>query len=840
MLRTKTSTEDNHHYGATPQVIEKCNDCPDNCPTKVTRLRISNLCCAGEERIIRNVFTTMDGIQKYSISILGKYAIITHCSHDCCQSTAPTIRDKLNEMQLGAYLQEVNDGSNSEEEDETETREFYIKVAFACLLASLFLVGLLCDFLDIDITDGIPTDIYEACIGIGAIPIVYDVYIAFIRRTIDINVLMLMAVIGALSIQEYLDAALVVTLFTIASLVEDGVLRWVRGIVNISSGGIPTDCTLADGQVVKVDSLKIGDVVVYRAGDMISMDGIVTKGEGVVDEAALTGEAKPITKEVGSQAHSGTIMQDGYIEIEVKELPENTTIRKLQQTIAEVQADRGEVMTLVDEFAAYWTPTVLFSAILVFLIAFACTGDWSTWLYRSLSILVLACPCSIIVSAPIPCLIGIASAARKGVIIKGSSVVEAAGEIDTIGLDKTGTLTKGNFEVSELEEIKSHDGDTSIEPLQLAASLESKSSHPLAAAVVSSYTGCIADSLLNDSLCSVQDIKIVPGVGISGWVASDSDESDWLFCVIGNEKVFSTVIGGSQCRPNAQALEQYKFFSEKHSKQGASILVVSIDDQLRLLVALSDSIRPEAAEMCHTLAKKDIAVTILTGDHPVIAHDVASKIGVHPDNVKARLLPTEKLDWVQNANARGKKVMMLGDGINDAAALSASHLGVAMGAGCSAMASMAAKIVVMSNNLLRVSSVMELCTWIRSVIYINIFVSVISKICAMIFAVTGNLLLWEAVLIDIFSLLFVVGLSCTVISFEWREPGEDDQTQLNVDNTSSSSNSYCYTNIPNNDDAHEIYVQESKPDYSFIVSNDDNQQQQSNSAEKSIELGSQV
>ena len=143
MLKTNTSTEDSHHYGATPQVIKDCIDCPDNCPTNVTRLRISNLCCAGEERIIRNVLSTMSGIQKYSISILGKYAIITHCSHDCCQSPAPTIRDKLNEMHLGAFIQEANDGNNTEEEDETETREFYIQVAFACLLASLFFVGLL-------------------------------------------------------------------------------------------------------------------------------------------------------------------------------------------------------------------------------------------------------------------------------------------------------------------------------------------------------------------------------------------------------------------------------------------------------------------------------------------------------------------------------------------------------------------------------------------------------------------------------------------------------------------------------------------------------------------------
>ena len=781
-------------YGSDNNAPRDCPDCPDSCPTNVTRMKISNLCCVGEEKIVKNVLNTMCGVKNYSISVLGKYAIIKHCAHNCCDSTADVIRNKLNELHLGAYIQEANNGGENEEEDEGETYEFYKKVAFTGMLASIFVCGLICDTVDLDPSGGIPAALYLSCIFIGAVPIIYNVYIAYIRRAIDINVLMLLAVIGAFSIEQYLDAALVITLFTTASLVEDAVLRWVRGIVNTSSGGIPTKCTIANGQVVAVDSLDVGDVVIYKAGEMISMDGKVIKGEGVVDEGALTGEAKPITKEIGSQAYSGTVMQDGYIEVEVTELPENSTVRKLQQTILEAQAGRGQVMTLVDEFAAYWTPAVILCAMVVFFIAYVCTDDWKKWLSRSLAILVLACPCSIIVSAPIPCVIGIASAAQKGVIIKGSSVVEAAGEIDVVGVDKTGTLTKGNFEVNDVENILSHGGDTSIDPLQVAASIESKSSHPLAAAVVSSFTGCIAESLTDNNLCSVQNVKIVPGVGVSGWVAVDEEESDWVFCVVGNEKVINASIDGSKCAPNPLALEQYEKFVQKHSTRGASILVVSIDDQLRLLVALSDTVRLEAAEMCSIINKKNIAITMLTGDHPTIAYDVALKVGIQSDHVKSRLLPTEKLDWVKKANARDEKVMMIGDGINDAAALTASHIGVAMGAGCTAMASMAAKIVVLSDNLLRVSSVMELCTRIRTVIYTNILVSVSLKAVAMAFAVTGNLSLWEAVLIDVFSLLFVVGLSCTVMSFEWKEPENEDHVIEVIEDA------YGYVNLIDHDD----------------------------------------
>ena len=189
--------------------------------------------------------------------------------------------------------------------------------------------------------------------------------------------------------------------------------------------------------------------------------------------------------------------------------------------------------------------------------------------------------------------IGIANAARKGVIVKGSSVIEAAGEIDTVAVDKTGTLTKGHFELIDMEEINSHEGDTSIDALKVAASLESKSSHPLAAAIVSAFSGgCIAE-FLSDELCDIQDVKTVAGIGMSGWVATDEDESDWVFSIVGNEKLLTTTIDGFKCIPSPMAMHQYHNFTEKHSKNGASILMCCIDDQLRLLVALSDVIRPK-------------------------------------------------------------------------------------------------------------------------------------------------------------------------------------------------------------------------------------------------------
>ena len=226
-------------YGSS--ISLSCSEaCGNECPTKVTRMRIGNLCCAGEERIIKNVLEKMRCIHQYSTSVIGKYAVIKHCPNDCCESTAPLIRDKLNDMRLGVSISEINEASNyNKEEEESEKFEFHRRVVLANVLVIIFVAGLVCNYFGYD-----PRILFLSCVTLGVIPIVYGVYLAFIRRTVDIHVLMLIAIVGALSIQQYLDASLVVTLFTLASLVEDSVLRWVRGIVEVSNTGIPAECTL--------------------------------------------------------------------------------------------------------------------------------------------------------------------------------------------------------------------------------------------------------------------------------------------------------------------------------------------------------------------------------------------------------------------------------------------------------------------------------------------------------------------------------------------------------------------------------------------------------------------
>lgn len=440
-----------------------------------TRLRITNLCCSGEERIIRTTLDTMTGIEDVSINVIGRYAVIKHCNISCC-APAEKIVELLNDKQLGASIQETHTN-----EDEKDDDPEYANIAHAIIVILLFISA---TFVDLTSSLNGHTIGYLACIAIGLVPILYDAFISITRLTIDIHILMIVAVAGALASQEYQDAALVVALFNLAELIESEVMRRVRNAVKLGVGGMPKSAILLNGDSILVDDLKMGDKIAVRAGDMILADGEVTNGTGVVDESALTGEAIPIQKAKGSKVISGTVVQNGYLEITVETDPRESTVRKLNEKVAEVQTDRGKFATLVDQFAAIWTPIILLSALALTCIAGGATGEWHRWLHRSLVLLVLACPCAIVIAAPIPSVCTIATAARHGVLIKGSSVVENLAAVDKLATDKTGTLTNGYFSVTASLKL-TNDGED-IDPMALAAALESRSSHPLANAIVSS------------------------------------------------------------------------------------------------------------------------------------------------------------------------------------------------------------------------------------------------------------------------------------------------------------------------------------------------------------------
>jgi Cd2+/Zn2+-exporting ATPase len=353
---------------------------------------------------------------------------------------------------------------------------------------------------------------------------------------------------------------------------------------------------------------------------MILADGVVIKGDGSVDESALTGEAMPIKKKKNDRATSGSLMQNGYLEIEIDTNIADSTIKKLAQAVEDVQTDKGEYSKIVDNVALYYTPLVIIFAALFVVIGGVVTGRWREYVNIGIVLLVLACPCSIVVATPIPSVCAIAVAARHGALIKGSSIIERLGRIDTIAVDKTGTMTTGFFKVQDRLILTPHD-ELEYNPLELAAALEEKSSHPLANAILTDFFGCIAE-MAGKSLPEVKNMRVQDGVGISGWV---NVCEDCLFVEVGNERLLS--VNGGKIKLNTEQQGLVDAFSLLHP--AASLVMIVVEDKVDLILALADSLRPESVGFVSSLTAMGMTVSMLTGDSENVAKQVVKEIGMY-------------------------------------------------------------------------------------------------------------------------------------------------------------------------------------------------------------------
>jgi len=813
---------------APEQVCAACSTTTNAVPhaVQVTRIRLANLCCAMEERIVLSTLQGRHGIESVAVNVVGRYAVVKHCNVACC-APVEKIVELLNAERLGAAVQEAGAGGDGDAEGEAMP---WLQLGFGALLLALFFCGVAVQE-EVGHDSAAASGVFLANTVLGTLPILYTSYVSVVlRRTLDIHVLILVAVAGALASNEYLDAALIVSLFCAAEAIEQVVLCWVRRAVASTTASVPRTCYLADGKSVSVLDLRVGDVIAVRAGDMVLADGTVLKGEGSLDESSLTGEAAPVLKRVGDVVSSGGVVTNGYMEISVTVLAADSTLARLKQAVQDVQADKGQYARLVDVFSLYWTPATLLFTFLFVTIGGGVSGDWHHYTQEGIILLVLACPCSIVIATPIPSVCTIAVAARNGVLIRGSSVVERMGAVRAVAVDKTGTLTTGFFAVQERisllppllssspsplpgigssEAARAQAEEEVADALSCAAALEEKSSHPLAAAIISAHVGgCLGEFALSGAASNapaVRKVKVVEGVGVSGWVAKDAQQTDWRFVVVGNERIVEQGLA----EPLESEWQQQTLAAFRARHPTASIVLVAIDDKLHAALALSDSVRPDASAFVSALSlesdvaapgtasqdsektghrsgllsslssllglRRSIEVSMLTGDARAVAEFVCAEVGIGLKNCFARLLPNGKLDWVterQQGGAAGKRptpVLMVGDGINDAAALAAASVGCAMGNGGSAMAVTAADVVLLSNSLARIPAALMLSRVSRAVMLFNCVFSIGLKAIAVALALAGELTLWAAILVDVGTLVVVVavGLLPLVVPLEW-------------------------------------------------------------------------
>jgi Cd2+/Zn2+-exporting ATPase len=570
--------------------------------------------------------------------------------------------------------------------------------------------------------------LYFIAIAIGGFHIAKSAIYSLKTLTADMNLLMSIAVIGAMAIGQWEEAATVVVLFALGNALQSYTLGKTRNSIKELISLSPKEATvLRNGKEVRLNTalLNVEDIIIVKPGEKIPMDGVVKEGTSYVNQAPITGESMPVEKTPASEVYAGTINENGSLEIKVTRLAKDNTLSKIIQMVEEAQVRRAPTQVFIDKFTKYYTPAVIAMAAGIAVIPALLGQPLDTWLSRGLVLLVISCPCALVISTPVSIVAAIGSASRNGVLVKGGTYLEEIGRARAIAFDKTGTLTKGKAAVSDIITFDSYDKENI---LAIAASLESRSGHPLAAAILKAHH--------NKPTMPVTNFESIPGKGIKGMI--DSKEYS-----LGSLKMFS---------PVSEDVTRVVIHLQE---AGTTPVILSADHQVLAVIAISDELRPESRKVISDLHETGLKeVIMLTGDNRRMAKSIANDIGL--DGYFAELLPEDKANIVKGIRKAHGNVVMVGDGVNDAPALVASNVGIAMGATGSDTALENADIALMANDLSKVDYTIKLGRRTLTIIKENVTFAIIIKALFIGLAVLGLANLWMAVFADMGASLIVI------------------------------------------------------------------------------------
>ncbi|MPT30003.1 MAG: heavy metal translocating P-type ATPase, partial [Achromobacter sp.] len=570
-----------------------------------------------------------------------------------------------------------------------------------------------------------------AILGAG-LPTYRKGWIALKNRDLNINALMSIAVTGAMLIGQWPEAAMVAVLFAIAELIEARSLERARSAIRGLLQLAPEQATvLRDGQWqdVPAKSVAVGERVRVRPGERIALDGEVVDGRSSVNQAPITGESLPVEKQAGEPLFAGSINGEGALEYAVSHGADDSTLARIIHAVEEAQGSRAPTQRFVDQFARIYTPVVILIAIATALIPpLAFGGAWLDWVYRALVLLVIACPCALVISTPVTIVSGLSAAARAGILIKGGVFLELGRQLQWLALDKTGTLTEGRPTQTDFYGLR---GDEARARL-LAASLAARSDHPVSQAVARAAE---ADGL---ALYGVDALEAIPGRGVKGVV-------DGRLHHLGNHRLVEELgLCSAALEARLDALEQ----------QGKTVIVLLDDEGPLALFAVADAVKQTSREALVELHGLGVKTLMLTGDNPHTAAAIAAQVGI--DQARGNLLPEDKLREVEQHQAGGARVGMVGDGINDAPALARADIGFAMGAAGTGTAIETADVALMDDDLRKIGTFLRLSRATHRVLVQNIALALGIKVVFLALAMTGHATLWMAVFADVGASLLVV------------------------------------------------------------------------------------
>ena len=558
---------------------------------------------------------------------------------------------------------------------------------------------------------------------------------AVLRLRPDMNLLMAIAVIGAAAIGEWFEAATVTFLFALSLALESwSVNRARRAVEALMAIAPPTARLLApDGSTKEVNAadITVGAMILVKPGDRIPLDGTVRRGTSHVNQAPITGESMPVEKAPPAEVFAGTVNGDGSLEVEVTRLVGETTLAQIIRMVEEAQSRRAPSEQWVDRFARVYTPVILGVAILIAVVPPTLfDADAGEWFYRALVLLVIGCPCALVISTPVSIVASLAAAAKAGVLVKGGTFIEAPAKLRAVALDKTGTLTAGIPQVVEVKPLESH---TEEELLQAMGAIEAHSDHPLARAIVAHVQG------KGISWSSASEVQSVQGRGVT---AAIGGKRYWL----GSHRYLEEL--------NQETPELHEEI-EARSSAGRTVVVMGTDDHVCGFITLADAVRPESATAIRQLHEVGVEhVVMLTGDNRPTAERVAREVGI--DEVHAELLPADKVAAVEDLVRRFTFVAMIGDGVNDAPAMGRATIGMAMGAVGSDAAIEAADVALMSDDLSRLPWLIKHSRRTMLIIRQNVVLSLGVKVVFVLLTFGGFASLWSAIAADMGVSLLVI------------------------------------------------------------------------------------
>lgn len=583
--------------------------------------------------------------------------------------------------------------------------------------------------------DIITKSLFISAIVIGGFSLFTEGIKDLLKLNFSMEVLMTVAIIGASIIGEWAEGSIVVILFAVSEALErfsmDRARQSIRSLMDIA----PKEALIRrnnEEKMINVSDIQIGDIMIIKPGQKIAMDGVVIKGHSAVNQAAITGESVPIEKQIKDEIFAGTLNEEGILEVEVTKHVNDTTIAKIIHLVEEAQGERAPAQAFVDNFAKYYTPSIMaISALIIIIPPLFFGGDWNKWLYQGLSLLVVGCPCSLVISTPVSIVSAIGNSAKNGVLVKGGIYLEEIGGLKAIAFDKTGTLTKGTPSVTD---FVVSDTNQENQYLSIISALEILSQHPLASAILKE-----ADRReSNYQMIDIMNFKSVTGKGIKG----DYQGTTYF---VGSPKLFD-----SELIRQASVMKNY----EKLQEQGKTVMIFGTAQNILAIIAVADELRKSSSEVIAKLHQLGIEHTImLTGDNIRTAKSIGEQVGM--TDIKGDLMPQDKLDYIKELKEKYGKVAMVGDGVNDAPALASATVGIAMGGAGTDTALETADVALMGDDLQKLPFIVNLSRKTLKIIKQNITFSLSIKFLALLLIIPGWLSLWIAIVADMGATLLV-------------------------------------------------------------------------------------